>query len=172
MNESLTDLWSQLEAQRLPRWTELPDLALYMDQVLSLVRRYLSPCIGFDEKGLTASMVNNYVKFGVVPPPQHKRYGREHLACLLMLCLLKSSLPIAFIQRLIEDAVKRDFLDSFYDRFCEMFEGATAAAAADHIAAEPEGEAAVIFRAALRAQAEKAIALRLYPSVFPDTASE
>ena len=49
----------------LPRWAELPDLELYMDQVLSLIERYLGSDPGFDRRGLTASMVNNYVKLGV-----------------------------------------------------------------------------------------------------------
>ena len=46
-------------------------------------------------------MVNNYVKAGVVPPPVKKRYGREHVAKLLAVCVMKQLLPIAAIQRLM-----------------------------------------------------------------------
>ena len=53
---------SLLAGHTLPRWAELPDLPLYMDQVLGLMERYLGAYPGFDGKGLTASMVNNYVK--------------------------------------------------------------------------------------------------------------
>ena len=62
----------QLQTVRLPRWEELPDLELYMDQVLSLIRKYLLPYSGFDDNGLTASMVNNYVKAGILPAPVKK----------------------------------------------------------------------------------------------------
>ena len=47
----------------LPRWDELPELDLYMDQVVTLVERYLNPLMSQSkEKLLTKSMVNNYVK--------------------------------------------------------------------------------------------------------------
>ena len=70
---ALAAVCERLAGQRLPRWEELPDLELYMDQVLSLMDRYLGDCPGFDRKGLTASMVNNYVKLGVMPPPVKKK---------------------------------------------------------------------------------------------------
>ena len=60
-------------ACRLPRWAELPDLELYMDQVLLLAERSLGPDAPSDHKGLTASMVNNYVKLGLLPPPVKKK---------------------------------------------------------------------------------------------------
>ena len=69
MEETAGALCERVASQRLPRWAELPDLELYMDQVLSLVERYLGSYPGFDGKGLTASMVNNYVKLGVMPAP-------------------------------------------------------------------------------------------------------
>lgn len=62
-------LWSF----HLPRWEELPELDLYMDQVITLVDHYLSPVIHSDKHTLlTASMVNNYVKNGMIPPPKKK----------------------------------------------------------------------------------------------------
>ena len=164
---ALSDICAQLAGHTLPRWNELPDLELYMDQVLSLIARYLGSYPGFDEKGLTSSMVNNYVKLGVLPPPRHKRYTREHVARLLMLCLLKASLPIATIRALLDDALSAAPLDSFYDGFCTLFESAGAAVAAAHTAPGlPEDEA--VFRAALRAQAEQALALKLCAARFPD----
>ena len=91
--EARKRLGERMADYRLPRWEELPDLELYMDQVLSLVERYLGDYPGFEERRLTASMVNNYVKMGVMPPPVKKRYSRVHLAYLLMICLLKAALP-------------------------------------------------------------------------------
>ncbi len=162
----LSEICGQLSGHRLPRWEELPDLELYMDQVLSLIGRFLGPYPGFDEKGLTAAMVNNYVKMGALPPPRRKRYTREHLAKLLVICILKSSLPISAIQRLWEDALTRGTEREFYDGFCEMFGQTNAAAAQIHQRAEgPTGTA--VCQAALLAQAEQALALRLFAALFP-----
>lgn len=59
-----------ITAYDLPDWEQLPHMQLYMDQVVSLICEYLSHFVysGNDEKLLTRSMVNNYVKLGVVPP--------------------------------------------------------------------------------------------------------
>ena len=151
----------KLTVSPLPRWAELPDLALYMDQVLLLMARYLENCPGADGKGLTASMVNNYVKQGVVPPPVKKRYGREHLATLVMLCLLKPILPIASIRALLDAELKEQRLESCYDAFCALYEqaGLAAAEAQTDSGLSPADR---ILRAALRAQAEQALTLRLF----------
>ncbi len=151
----------------LPRWEELPDLELYMDQVLSLIERYLGNCPGFDRKGLTASMVNNYVKLGVMPPPVKKRYTRVHLAHLVMICLLKSSLPIEVIKKLLLRSVKQQGESAMYDEFCERFE-ASAQQSAD---AERGAGLADIYAAALRAQTEQAVALRLCESLLDEESS-
>ena len=161
----LTEICAQLESLRLPRWEELPDLELYMDQVLGLMQRYLGAFPGFDEKGLTASMVNNYVKMGALPPPQKKRYTREHLARLLVICILKASLPISAIERLCADALSRAAEEEFYNDFCEMFEQAGRAVAQSHgKAGMPAGE--TVFRAAMRAQAEQSLAMTLFGALF------
>ena len=71
---------------RLPQWKELPDLALYMDQVVSLGNRYLEPLISGP---ITASMVNSYVKKGLMPKPIKKKYSQEHVASLILITIMK-----------------------------------------------------------------------------------
>lgn len=159
-NESLAAVRAQLAGRALPRWQELPDLELYMDQVLALAGRYLGGCAAGGEKGLTAAMVNNYVKSGAMPAPEKKRYTRTHLAHLLMICLLKPVLPIASIRTLLARGESDEA--AFYDRFCALFEEAGRAAAAEETGAGGAPEDAA-FRAALRAQAEQALATALCP---------
>ena len=87
----------------LPKWNELPDIDLYMDQVITIISKYLGiyyETIG-EEKIITPSMINNYVKLGTVPAPVKKKYSKVHLAYLLILCTLKQTLDMATIQRLI-----------------------------------------------------------------------
>ena len=63
--DGLKQLMEQLRSQRPVPWDQLPDFALYMDQVLSYMDRQV---IRFDEDdGLTAAMVNNYTKNGLLP---------------------------------------------------------------------------------------------------------
>lgn len=92
-----------LASYRLPEWDELPQIDLYLDQVIALVNRYL----GFfvydptEEKLLTPSMVNNYVKLRLVPAPVRKKYGRKHIALLLMVCTFKQSVSMAAMSEML-----------------------------------------------------------------------
>lgn len=72
--EKELELWGQgLEKFQLPRWNLLPDIDLYMDQVLTMIEKYLSPLmIHEDQKIITAAMINNYVKLGLIPAPVKK----------------------------------------------------------------------------------------------------
>lgn len=157
----------------LPRWRELPDLELYMDQVLGLIERYLGSYPGFDGKGLTASMVNNYVKLGIMPAPVKKKYTREHLAHLIIICILKASLPIAEIRQLIDGELGQMPLETLYDRFCEMFE-LTGQAVADSVSRQigensaGKGPFDTILFAALRAQAEQSLSRTLLALAFSE----
>ena len=84
-------------AFHLPRWNELPDIGLYMDQVITLINKYierLSPC---GDGTLTPSMINNYVKLGIIPCPVKKKYSRVQLSRLIMICVMKPVLPIQSI---------------------------------------------------------------------------
>ena len=161
------------EELRLPTWDRLPDIDLYMDQVLLLVDRCLRGFPGYEERGLTASMVNNYVKQGVLPPPVKKRYGRDHLACLLMICVLKPALPISAIKAVTERQLACRPLEQVYGDFRRIYGETTAAVAAEKPREESENDGAEeIWRAALRAAAEQALAVRLYRERFEPDGTE
>ncbi|MCC8357226.1 MAG: DUF1836 domain-containing protein [Oscillospiraceae bacterium] len=187
MNEAsdalFTQICRQMAGQTLPRWDDLPDLDLYMDQVLSLVDHYLGDYPGFDEKGLTASMVNNYVKLKVVPAPVRKRYTRTHLAHLIIICVLKPCLSITFIQQLLscelahagmqEADWEQEHFGALYDRFCDIFEQSVhaVAQAAETALPAPEQDSALpqaVYYAALRAQAEQALATKYLSALFDE----
>ena len=59
-----------------PKWSELPTIDLYLDQVLLYVNQLDSSSIVDDDKGLTAAMINNYVKNGHLDKPIKKKYSR------------------------------------------------------------------------------------------------
>ena len=86
MLATLNEAEEKLRAYSLPLWEELPDIALYMDQVISILGKYMAiyyETIG-DEKSITASMINNYVKLGFMPAPVKKKYSKIHMAYLLV----------------------------------------------------------------------------------------
>lgn len=84
-----------------PAWEELPSIPLYMDQVILYLGESLELFQGEGEPSLlTSSMINNYVKNGLIPHPQKKKYAKEHLAGLMAVCMLKQVLPIQDIKTL------------------------------------------------------------------------
>ena len=89
--------WLQeAEEFALPNWSALPSIPLYMDQVMMFTGEALS-LFERDEKQslLTNSMINNYVKSGVVDHPVHKKYSKEHLSKLMMVALRAAALKLA-----------------------------------------------------------------------------
>lgn len=103
-DKSLRD-WAEQGEQLLPQtWEQMPDIYLYMDQVITCLQGMLK-FYDIDEKNplITNSMINNYVKNGVVERPVKKKYSRSHLARLYMICLLKQVLSMQEIDRLLRE---------------------------------------------------------------------
>lgn len=107
---------------RCPRWVELPDLGLYMDQVLIVVEGALRPLFPNDPVVLTSTMVNNYVKQQVLTPSEKKKYRREHLATLITITVLKRVLSVAEIKVVLECLAEATEPSAGYDRFCAQLE--------------------------------------------------
>lgn len=96
-----SDVARELSRFSLPRYQQLPNVALYRDQLIDYVSQCLeSLSICVEQPVLTPSMVNNYVKIGLIPAPVKKQYGREQVAKLLTICIFKQILPISAIQAL------------------------------------------------------------------------
>lgn len=115
VDDMLAQWESYFSGVKLPLWAELPNIELYMDQVVVLLNEYLSGFYGNmgEDKPITPAMINNYVKQKLIPPPIKKKYGKAHLALLVMICLLKQPLGIAQVARLLpageEDEIRRGY---------------------------------------------------------------
>lgn len=103
----------------LPDWEGLPDLELYMDQVVALITRYLEilPRAGATDGVITPSAINNYVRMRVMPAPVRKKYTRVHLAYLVLICLLKQALTLAEIQVILPVDLPEAEVRTIYDGF-------------------------------------------------------
>ncbi len=110
---------------KIPRWEDLPNLDLYMDQLLY----YVDSTIGksLEEIGcapLTASMVNNYVKAKIIQAPVRKKYNKTAVAMVFVVYLLKTCYSTDEIRKLIEMGLALGETGDIYDRFCASMEGA------------------------------------------------
>ncbi|MBQ2013709.1 MAG: DUF1836 domain-containing protein [Peptococcaceae bacterium] len=116
---------NEIQQYRLPRWEELPDIELYMDQVITLIERYLTPLVGeHDSKVITPAMINNYVKLNIMPKPIKKRYERTHLAYLIVITILKQVILITEVKEGIFLQSKLCSIPEAYNIFCDMQEKA------------------------------------------------
>lgn len=121
--QDIDSLLTQLREHRPAVWDQLPDFALYMDQVLNYMDRQV---IRFDEAdGLTAAMVNNYTKSGLVPRAKGKKYDRDHLAYLTVICVLKHVMTTKDMDFLIREELQgaRSIPDG-YAAFCNSLDSA------------------------------------------------
>ena len=105
-----------LRSFALPAWEDLPDLELYMDQMIVLINRYLHP-VEVTGRTVTASMINNYVKMRIMPPPVRKKYSRAHLAYLIVICLLKEALSMSVIAQMFPPGMEGEQLRERYNAF-------------------------------------------------------
>ncbi len=119
--QQLPKLEEMISKHKLPSWEQVPDIGLYMDQVILLMNDYLEIYVknANDSKIITPSMINNYVKMGIVPPPVKKKYFRIHLVYLLIVCSLKQSLSIATIKKIIPVGVPEEEAAKIYIAFSE-----------------------------------------------------
>ena len=125
LEQRYTLICEKLAAHKLPRWESFPDIELYMDQVVAVMEKALELYNkgGSEEsKLITPSIINNYVKLKIIPAPHKKRYNREHLAYLVMICILKQTLAISSIVKIIETNLESKSIKELYNEFCSIYE--------------------------------------------------
>lgn len=110
---------AQISEFRMPRYREIPDVGLYLDQTVKYMNRYLAP-LGCME--ITTSMVSNYVKKGYISNPVRKQYSAEQIAYLLFIAVAKSALSMENITRLFQMQRKTYTVQQAYDYFCDSLE--------------------------------------------------
>ena len=96
--------------------SDIPGIDLYMDQVTTFLQENLRGLSRDpdDDKFLTKTMINNYVKNKVLIPPVKKKYSREHMMLLIMIYYMKSFLSIGDIREVIAPLMER-FADASAD---------------------------------------------------------
>lgn len=104
---------------RLPRYREIPDVGLYLDQVVKYIGQNLNT---FGEVSITASMISNYVKKGLVDNPVKKQYDRQRIAYLIFITVVKNVLSLDHLARFIALQKRTYPPQRAYDYFCDELE--------------------------------------------------
>ena len=107
----------------LPRYSEIPDVGLFLEQTSKYTTGCLSSAAGI---GLTPSMISNYVKQKLLTHPVKKQYSREQIATLLIIALCKTVLSLDEIRDLLTLSGGRKEEGAFYTRFSEGLKDAIA----------------------------------------------
>ena len=108
-----------IKAFRIPRYEELPNEGLYLEQTTQYINNILAPlnCIE-----LTSSMISNYVKKGIIAPPIKKLYYAEQIAYLFYIAIAKNVLSLEHIVKLRQMPAKSYPKEIAYNYLCEELE--------------------------------------------------
>ena len=127
MASSFKDALKSLNEYNPVPWHMIPDLGLYMDQVITFITRMYQPLYGDAAEGyLSASMINNYVKAKLIPRPVGKKYNREQIALLAMIVALKQVASIEDVRQMITPADGMS-VEQMYTLFSQRQKSALAA---------------------------------------------
>ncbi len=96
---TMEEIKNAMEKFRLPKYEEIPNVGLYLEQVSKYITEYLEP---LGEFSLTGSMISNYVKKNLVSNPVKKQYSREQIAYFIFIAIAKTVLSMEDIRLLIE----------------------------------------------------------------------
>ena len=138
-----------MDDYRLPAWEEIPDFGLYMEQVIVLLKKYLDylPPELKEEQFITPTTINNYVRKKIMPEPVKKKYYRQHVAYLIIICTLKQSLSIPTLQTMIPKDLSSEELEKTYTAYVrrhrltvQYFVSQVRSAAAGILDHEPDSE--------------------------------
>ncbi len=110
-----------LQNYQLPTWKEIPDIGLYMDQMIALLTGYLDfiPTDKPSERPITPTTINNYVRLKVMPAPEKRKYYRSHIAYLIVIFTLKQSVSISCVQKVIPADLTPEQVRAFYSKYVE-----------------------------------------------------
>ena len=104
---------------------EIPSINLYMDQVTTFMNEklaYSKRCVDSKEPIFTKTMINNYAKNALIPPPIKKKYSKEHMMTLILVYYFKNVMSIGDIQILIEPLTKDFFTNEKNPAMKELYD--------------------------------------------------
>ena len=126
VHDFLEELLKTLKSIGYVKSVDIPSIDLYMDQITTFMDEQLAACKRHDsDKILTKTMINNYAKNNLLPPPEKKKYSKEHVLTLIFIYYFKNILSISDIQSILNPLTEKYFgnKDGFnmLDVYIEVF---------------------------------------------------
>lgn len=110
IHEFLEMLLKNLQSIGYVKPEDIPNIDLYMDQITTFMDSQLEASKRHeDDKILTKTMINNYAKNDLLPPPEKKKYSKEHVLTLIFIYYLKNILSISDIQSILNPITENYF---------------------------------------------------------------
>lgn len=109
----------EIKKFHLPRYHEIPDVGLFLEQTVRLINQYLEPLGGIE---ITPSMVSNYVKNKLIAPPTRKQYHRDQVGYLMFMSLAKTVMSLDDIRNIFSLQREHFTAEIAYNYFCDEFE--------------------------------------------------
>ncbi len=150
MNE-LREFSAFMRGELPAEYESMPDIDLYMDQVLAFLSRKRVSCREGDN--LTSAMINNYIKDGLVPRANGKKYSREHLVYLSLVSRLKQVLSVKDMTALLRVDMPESGHAAYYEHFRDLL--SSAFAQVEHAEDEDTALSAVALELALTSYVNK-----------------
>lgn len=127
-NNLLSSILESLSKVDYIRSGDIPNIDLYMDQVTTFMNKELASTKRLEEdKILTKTMINNYTKNNLLPPPVKKKYSRDHVLMLIFIYYFKNILSIRDIETILSPLSEKYFSDkneisltSVYEEVCRL----------------------------------------------------
>ena len=104
---------------KLLRYREIPEVGLYLEQTVTYLSEYLAR---LHDSSMTASMISNYVKKRLIENPQKKQYGREQIADLFFIAIMKSVLTLEDLKYFLGIQRATYPAEQAYNYFCDELE--------------------------------------------------
>ena len=117
---SIDNLKEKLQACRPQDWSAIPDIDLYMDQVIEYLARQRVSTRETDK--ISPAMINNYIKSGLLPRANGKKYDRRHIGYLTAICLLKQVLTVGETGTLLAQQMAHQDVEEFYRNYTSVLD--------------------------------------------------
>ncbi len=121
VNKSLDKWLDEIDGQELPDYDKLPDIELYMEQMLTYLENQSKVLQkNSNDKQITSSMINNYVKHKIVQAPKAKKYSKKQLSLLNELIYLKQVLSLPEIKQILDIEYKDGEYKVEYNKYLDI----------------------------------------------------
>ena len=126
--DMLNSILSSISRIDYVRPGDIPNIDLYMDQVTTFMEEQLHSTKRYEnDKILTKTMINNYAKNNLLPPPVKKKYSKEHVLVMIFIYYFKNILSIKDIETMLAPITEKYFnngqdinMTSIYEEICKL----------------------------------------------------